>query len=451
MLRDRNPLPAAPAATGLPLARRGESRRRGAGFVLSAAASAAGELIADDTESHLLAVAPTGAGKGRSLLLPWLLSYTGSAIVIDPKGEAAAVTARWRRETGQRVCIVDPWGLVRRPRGEPADALNPLQVLLAGSEDLGDDCATLAELIAGEAPVSSQDPFWRECALHLMTALIGWAWVRPRITGQSLPDDGTPGAVWSLLHHDDMTYHLAVQLDTVGKHPEFPSFVREGFVNFLGHEGEKVRTSVRSEAVSLMRVFGSQRVQQATATTTLPLDTLREGGAVTAYLVIPPDKLESHARWLRIVLGSLLALMVQRRGRPALPTLFAVDELAHLGPMPQLKQAITLLRGYGVRVALFLQSMAQLKSLWPRDHEAIAENCGLWLNFGNTSLAAARQVADPLGDVSAEMLFQMGRDELALHRAGEATVLARRLDVLHDPLFKGRHDPNPRHAPEGAR
>ena len=144
-------------------------------------------------------------------------------------------------------------------------------------------------------------------------------------------------------------------------------------------------------------------------------------------------------------------LMVQRRGRPALPTLFAVDELAHLGPMPQLKQAITLLRGYGVRVALFLQSMAQLKSLWPRDHEAIAENCGLWLNFGNTSLAAARQVADPLGDVSAETLFQMGRDELALHRAGEATVLARRLDVLHDPLFKGRHDPNPRHAPEGAR
>lgn len=450
---DRNPasLPTDPGA--LPLARRNPPKRAGAGFVQTAAASAAGELISDASESHVLTVAPTGAGKGRSLLLPWLLSYTGSVIVIDPKGEAAAVTARWRREIGQRVCIVDPWRLVKpAPQHEGApDAINPLQVTLTDSEDLGDDCATLAELIAGEAPVSTQDPFWRECALHLMTALIGWAWVRARITGQAQPDDGTLGAVWSLLHHDDMTYHLAVILDTQGKHPDFPSFVREGFVNFLGHEGEKVRTSVRSEAVSLMRVFASQRVQQATAGTTVPLDTLREGGAVSVYLVIPPDKLESHSRWLRIVLGSLLGVMVRRRGRPALPTLFLVDELAHLGPMPQLKQAITLLRGYGVRVALFLQSVAQLKGLWPRDHESILENCGLWLNFGNSSLAAARQMAEQLGDVSAETLFQMGRDELALHRAGEATVLARKLDCLHDPLFAGRHDPNPRHAREGQR
>lgn len=444
------PLPPLPAGA-LPLARRSGPRRPGAGFVQTASAEAAGELLSDASESHLLVLAPTGAGKGRSLLLPWLLSYTGSAIVIDPKGEAAAVTARWRREAGQQVCVVDPWGLVKRPRGEAADTLNPLQVLLAGSEDLGDDCATLAELIAGEAPVSLQDPFWRECALHLLTALIGWAWVRPRVTGQAQPDDGTLGAVWSLLHHDDMTYHLAVLLDTVARHPGFPTFVREGFVNFLGHEADKVRTSVRSEAVSLMRVFGSQRVQQATGANSVPLEALREGGPVTVYLVIPPDKLESHSRWLRVVLGSLLALMVQRRGRPALPTLFAVDELAHLGPMPQLKQAITLLRGYGVRVALFLQSIAQLKGLWPRDHEALLENCGLWLNFGNTSLAAARHVTDQLGDLSAETLFQMTRDELALHRAGEATLLARRLDLLHDPLFKGRHDPNPRHAPEGAR
>ncbi len=437
--------PPPPDPCALPLARRGPPTRQPAGFVHGATAAAAGELICDASEQHLLAVAPTGAGKGVSLLLPWLLSYAGSAIVIDPKGEAAAVTARWRRGIGHRVCVVDPWRLTA-PAAEGPEALNPMQVVLPGSEDLGDDCSSLAQLVAGEAPVSMQDPFWRECALHLLTALIGWAWVRPQVTGQPQADDGTLGAVWSLLHHDDLTYHLAVLLDTVARHPAFAPFVREGFVNFIGHEGEKVRTSVRSEAVSLMRVFASQRVQQATGSTTVPLDLLREGGPVTVYLVIPPDKLDSHAAWLRIVLGSLLTLMVRRARRPALPTLFLVDELAHLGPMPQLRQAITLLRGYGVRVALFLQSLAQLKGLWPRDHEAIQENCGIWLSFGHASVASARALADQLGDIGAEALFAMDGQQLALHRAGQRTQIAARLDVLRDPLFAARADPNPRHA-----
>jgi type IV secretion system protein VirD4 len=221
--------------------------------------------------------------------------------------------------------------------------------------------------------------------------------------------------------------------------------VRDGFVTFLNHEAEKVRTSVRSEAVSLLRIFGSDRVQAATSSTTAPLGALHDGAPVTIYLVVPPDRLESHAAYLRLMLGTLLAVMVRRTARPALPTLFLVDELGHLGPIPQLRQAVTLLRGYGVRVALFVQSMAQLRSLWPRDHETILENCGLWLNFGNTSLAAARQVAEQLGDLSAEALFQLGADGIAIHRAGLPTQLAQRLDYLSDPLFQGRYDAHPMH------
>jgi type IV secretion system protein VirD4 len=135
--------------------------------------------------------------------------------------------------------------------------------------------------------------------------------------------------------------------------------------------------------------------------------------------------------------------MVRRRARPRVPTLFLVDEVGHLGPIPQLKQAITLLRGYGVRVALFVQSIAQLKALWPSDYETILENCGIWLNFGNTSVGAARQVAEHLGDVSAETLFNMGADQLAIHRAGQSTVIAQRIDYLNDPLTRGRFDTNP--------
>ena len=63
-------------------------------------------------EGHLLTVAPTGTGKGRTAIVPNLLYYQGPVVVIDPKGENYAVTARCRREMGHRVFKLDPFGVI---------------------------------------------------------------------------------------------------------------------------------------------------------------------------------------------------------------------------------------------------------------------------------------------------------------------------------------------------
>lgn len=436
----------------LPLGRVATPAARPPGFMAHATSAPKeeqhGELIEDDGDSHALVIAPTGAGKGRSALLPWLLYYEGSVVVVDPKGEAAQVSAAWRSQLGHRVGLLDPWCVCRslHARYGGPHSFNLMEVMLSDSVDLSDDCMTLAELLAGEAPASLQDPFWRQLALHLIVALLGWIWVRRAVTGVQQHDDRTIAGVLNLLFADDMVYLMATILDMHGKNPLLPAFVRAGFVSFLAHEGEKVRTSVRSEAVSLLRVFTSERVQAATSRTSLPIAELQSGDSpVTIYLVVPPDRLESHAALLRVILGTLLSVMVRRRHRPAFPTLFLVDEVGHLGPIPQLKHAITLLRGYGVKVGLFVQSIAQLKGLWPKDYETILDNCGTWLNFGNASIGSAKTVADHLGDVSADTLFGMGRDKLAIHRTARPTVIASRIDYLHDPLTAGRFDPNPYH------
>ncbi len=78
-----------------------------------------------DPESHLLTLAPTGAGKGRNAIIPACLSWPGSMVVIDPKGEATRVTARRRREMGQEVRVLDPFGVTTKE----SDSLNPLDIL----------------------------------------------------------------------------------------------------------------------------------------------------------------------------------------------------------------------------------------------------------------------------------------------------------------------------------
>jgi len=71
---------------------------------------------------------------------------------------------------------------------------------------------------------------------------------------------------------------------------------------------------------------------------------------------------------------------------PVASAVFLVDELAQLGGLRLFKEAVTLLRGCGLRCCLFLQSHAQLRSLYPRDHETITENCGAFVTFGHTSI-----------------------------------------------------------------
>lgn len=82
-------------------------------------AAPGGDLIVDESDAGLVTIACTGTGKGVSQLIPTALTYPGSMVIMDVKGEIAAVTARARRALGQEVVILDPFGA-------KSDAFNPM-------------------------------------------------------------------------------------------------------------------------------------------------------------------------------------------------------------------------------------------------------------------------------------------------------------------------------------
>jgi len=382
-------------------------------------------LIADRSESHVLVIAPTGAGKGRNFIIPNLLSSTAPAIVLDIKGEAARVTARRRREMGHEVVILDPFQIAIDKPG----SLNPLDRLAASSETVEDEALTLASLLS-EGRRFEREAFWDDLAENLLAGLFTHVATSEGLNSRAL------GNVWDMLAEEDFTYTIAKLLDSKGL---LSSFVRQQFATFLGHEGDKVRTSVASVAQQHMRVFASRSVQRAVATTSFDLEKVRSGAPLTIFIVMPPTKLISHGALLRLWLSTLLGIITDRTTAPEQPTTFMVDELAVLGGLRAFKEAVTLLRGYGLRCCLFLQSLAQLKSIYPRDHETITENCGAIITFGHTSMAMSRPIAELLGDETAEALFAMTREQIAIR------VIARRLDYLTDRSFAGKFDANPRY------
>lgn len=154
-----------PGRPGLILGRQARTQR--VGFAPRALPQTpASDWLHTGSDGHLMSFAPTGAGKSLTQALPALLSWSGSAIVFDPKGELTRLTAKVRRAMGQNVVVLDPFGIT----GEAAGSLNPVDILLQHPENLWDNAAALAENLVVETGTS--DPFWDRRAQQLLAHLI---------------------------------------------------------------------------------------------------------------------------------------------------------------------------------------------------------------------------------------------------------------------------------------
>jgi type IV secretion system protein VirD4 len=271
-------------------------------------------LIADRSESHVLVIAPTGAGKGRNFIIPNLLSSTAPAIVLDIKGEAARVCARCRRAMGHEVVILDPFRIAT----EKPDTLNPLDRLTASPETVEDEAFMLASLLS-EGRRFEQEAFWDDLAENFTGGLFTHVATSEGLKSRALGD------VWELLAADDFVMSIATLLDI---HPKLNTFARQQLGTFLEHD-DRVRSSVASVAQQHMRIFSA--VQRAVATTSFDLEKVRSGAPLTIFIVMPPTKLISHGSLIRLWLSTLLGIITERTAAPEQPTTFMVDELAVLG------------------------------------------------------------------------------------------------------------------------
>ena len=383
------------------------------------------EPILHTGDGHLITLARTGAGKGVGCIIPALLRYQGPVIVIDPKGENYQVTARRRREMGQDVLLLDPFGIT----GEETDALNPLDLLDPRSPEAIDSAVQLAELIVTKQ--HTQDPFWDSRAHSLITTMLLFV------------ASGRPPVLRNLQEMHYLLNQTNEDMDFTFKEILKSSLpvVRQGGAIKSTAEA-KVWASILSTAQSHTDFLRSTGAQATLGRSTIDLDAITRGDPMSIYVVVPPEKLDSHGKLLRLWIGVMMSAITRRDRRPKLPTLFILDEAAQLGPLKQLRQAITLLRGYGLRTWSFWQDLSQLQMLYPQDWKTMINNCEVLQAFGFSNARVARDGGELTGYDDWRALQDLEFPEMVLAIAGDKPVISRKPNYLEDPAFAGQFDEN---------
>ena len=412
--------------------------RRGGVYVGAWRRQGRAHYLRHDGPEHVLAFAPTRSGKGVGLVIPTLLSWRESAVVLDIKGENWEATAGWRnRGAGQRVIRFDP-GNADTAR------FNPLAELRLRSEHEVADAQNIATMLVDPKGEGFEDKHWSQTAWSLLVGAILHVGYREANRGKK----GTLAAVADELSADGDCAELAkrwLHFDHAGAHAPWSSpdgsSVTHPVVSSVAREmaqrPEKYAASVLSTARAFLTLYRDPLIARATGESDFRVRDLIHGDApCTLYLVAQPGNLKRVRPLLRLMLTQILyGLMAEhptsfepdtfgwskRVGRalklgatePASKpirhrVLLMLDEFASLGKLEILQEALAYCAGYGVKAYLIVQGLEQLYAAYGRD-ESIVGNCHIRVAFAPNKIETAQLLSKMTGTTTVQSLTWSGK------------------------------------------
>ena len=342
------------------------------------------EYLRHDGPEHVLCFAPTRSGKGVGLVVPTLLTWPGSAIVHDIKGENWTLTAGWRARFG-RVLLFDPTNAA-------SAAYNPLLEVRRGEWEVR-DVQNIADVLVDPEGALERRNHWEKTSHSLLVGAILhvlYAETDKTLAGVAnfLSDPRRP--IETTLRAMMTTPHLGQG----GVHPVVASSARE-----LLNKSDNERSGVLSTAMSFLGLYRDPVVATVTRRCDWRIRDLVEGKApATLYLVVPPSDISRTKPLVRLILnqiGRRLTEELEAKGRRH-RLLLMLDEFPALGRLDFFESALAFMAGYGIKSFLIAQSLNQIEKAYGQNN-SILDNCHVRVSFATNDERTAKRVSDALG------------------------------------------------------
>lgn len=349
-----------------------------------------GHYLRHDGPEHVMAFAPTRSGKGVGLVIPTLLSWTGSAVIHDIKGENWQLTAGWRRRFSH--C------LLFNPTDTRSARYNPLLEVRKGPHEVR-DVQNIADILVDPEGALERRNHWEKTSHALLVGTIlhvlyaeeekALARVAGFLSDPLRSFEHTLRAMMA-------TNHLGTPQDPV-VHPVVAQAARE-----VLNKSDNERSGVLSTAMSFLGLYRDPTVAATTAACDWRIaDLVDAGRPVSLYLVIPPSDISRTKPLVRLVLNQIGRRLTERlEGDPAKrrghQLLMMLDEFPALGRLDFFETALAFMAGYGIRAYLIAQSLNQISKAYG-ENNAILDNCHVRIAFSSNDERTAKRISDALG------------------------------------------------------
>ncbi|GGB10718.1 conjugal transfer protein TraG [Brucella endophytica] len=342
------------------------------------------EYLRHDGPEHVLCFAPTRSGKGVGLVIPTLLTWPGSAIVHDIKGENWQLTAGFRTRHG-RVLLFDP----TNPK---SSAYNPLLEVRRGEWEVR-DVQNIADILVDPEGSLEKRNHWEKTSHALLVGAIlhvlyaekdkTLAGVAAFLSDPKRPIESTLAAMMKTPH-----------LGEAGPHPVIASAARE-----LLNKSDNERSGVLSTAMSFLGLYRDPVVAEVTRRCDWRISDIVGGERpTTLYLVVPPSDISRTKPLIRLILNQIGRRLTEdleaKTGRHRL--LLMLDEFPALGRLDFFESALAFMAGYGLKSFLIAQSLNQIEKAYGPNN-SILDNCHVRVSFATNDERTAKRVSDALG------------------------------------------------------
>ncbi|TAH66876.1 MAG: conjugal transfer protein TraG [Rhodopseudomonas palustris] len=342
------------------------------------------DYLRHDGPEHVLCFAPTRSGKGVGLVVPSLLTWPGSAIVHDIKGENWQLTAGFRARHG-RVLLFDP----TNPK---SSAYNPLLEVRRGEWEVR-DVQNIADILVDPEGSLEKRNHWEKTSHALLVGAIlhvlyaeddkTLAGVAAFLSDPKRPIESTLAAMMKTSH-----------LGEAGPHPVIASAARE-----LLNKSDNERSGVLSTAMSFLGLYRDPVIAEVTRRCDWRITDIVGGKSpTTLYLVVPPSDINRTKPLIRLILNQVGRRLTEdlqaKAGRHRL--LLMLDEFPALGRLDFFESALAFMAGYGLKSFLIAQSLNQIEKAYGPNN-SILDNCHVRVSFATNDERTAKRVSDALG------------------------------------------------------
>jgi type IV secretion system protein VirD4 len=343
-----------------------------------------------DGPEHVMAFAPTRSGKGVGLVVPTLLSWTGSAVIHDIKGENWQITAGWRSLFSH--------ALLFNPTDPRSARYNPLLEVRRGAHEVR-DVQNIADILVDPEGALERRNHWEKTSHSLLVGAI--------LHILYAEEEKTLARVATFLSDPQRRFVTTLKRMMTTNHlgtPEHPQVhpVIASAAREVLNKSENERSGVLSTAMSFLGLYRDPTVAEVTSRCDWRIADLVEAERpVSLYLVIPPSDISRTKPLIRLVLNQIGRRLTEKLdgtngGARKHQLLMMLDEFPALGRLDFFETALAFMAGYGIRAFLIAQSLNQIEKAYG-EHNSILDNCHVRVAFATNDERTARRISDALG------------------------------------------------------